>query len=295
MAFVVPDELRTLRQSDFGTGLSCGRKLWIGKVDGLRRPSTKKQIYGSAFHKGVENLYRSVKLGDRLDYLEAKAEAVESVKVAFALADPEILELEEGETVQSATAVAGGLVLRGLDYYIASVFPGIISLGDPAAIEERLEFEYRGFQLNGTIDLIDGNACLVDHKFSGMYLTKRWPDSYLSQLGRYAWFLEKSKAPIADIRLDMISYARANRKKDPLLEYHPYTLADAGVDLPTLIRLGKESVDALLDMIEAGIFPRAGANSFGLGCGNCGFKGALCESTPAALSAPAAPSIALAS
>lgn len=279
MSFVVPSELLSLRQSDIGTMLSCGQKLWIGKVEGVRRPSTKKQIYGSAFHKGVENLYRSVKLGDRLDYLEAKAEAVESVKVAFALADPEILELEEGETVETATAVAGGLVLRGLDYYISSVFPMIIATGDPAAIEERLEFEYRGYTLSGTVDLIDGNACLVDHKFSGMYLQKRWPDSYLSQLGRYAWFLEMCKAPVLDIRLDMISYARANRKKDPLLEYHPYTLAEAGVDLPTLVRLGRESVDAALDMISAGIFPRAGANAFGLGCGLCPYKGAMCDGT----------------
>ena len=89
--------------------------------------------------------------------------------------------------------------------------------------------------------------------------------------------LFRSGAPLTDINLDMVSYAKATRKKDPIFERHTYDLAEAGLDMPTLVRMGKESVDHALDMIDAGIFPRTGANVFGLGCGFCPFKGKVCS------------------
>jgi len=289
MAYVVPEELKSLRQSDIGTMLSCGRKLYLSKVENYPRPSTKKQIVGTSFHRGVENIYRSIMLGDRVDLLEAKAEAVEKIKVGFALADPTTLGLEPGETVDTATATSGGLVLRALDHYFTEILPGIIGAGEPMGVEERIEFSYRGYEMNGTVDLIDGAACLRDHKFSGMYLPKSgWPDSYLSQMSRYSWFLLMIEKPVLDIRLDMLSYARANNKKDPRFDYKGYTMADSGFDMATLVRLGKESVDAALDMIEAGVFPRSGANAFGLGCGLCPFAGSICAGTTVPVAAPSA-------
>lgn len=277
MSFTIPEQLRTLRQSDLGTMLSCGAKLWLSKVDGLARPASKKMLVGTAFHKGVECFYRALRDGDAIDVTEAKLAAVESIQTGFALADAEILDLEPGETVQTAVVSSGSLLVDALQHYAVNVFPEIAATGEPAAVEERFDIDYRGFHLHGTVDLIDGDAALRDHKFSGAYLSKDWPDSYLSQLGRYAWFLDVYGAPVLDIRLDMLSYAKATRKKDPVFESHTYDLSQAGIDMKTLVRLGKESVDQALDMIEAGIFPRAGANVFGLGCGFCPFKGAKCQ------------------
>lgn len=288
--YVIPKELRSLRQSDFGTALGCAAKLYLGKVLGHSRPASKKMLVGTAFHKGAENLYRSIKLGDRMDLSEAKAQAVASVQTGFALADVAALELEGTETVEDATIESGGLLIRALDYYAAEVLPGIIGLGTPMAIEERIEFDYRGFALNCTVDLIDGEASVRDHKFSGAYLGKTWPDSYLSQLARYAWFLSMVGVNVLDAKIDTISYAKANRKKDPILEHKTYDLAMSGLDMPTLIKVGKESVDQTLNLIEAGIFPRNGMNVFGLGCGNCPYKGALCVGAdlPGSFSHPSA-------
>ena len=66
VTYEVPESLRSLRQSDFGTMLSCGRKLYLSKGEGHPRRSSRKMMVGTSFHKGVECLYRSVLLGDRV-------------------------------------------------------------------------------------------------------------------------------------------------------------------------------------------------------------------------------------
>ncbi len=274
--YEVPAELRSLRQSDFGTMLSCGRKLYLDKVEGHPRKSTRKMMIGTAFHKGPENLYRSVLLGDRVEITEAKAQAVENLQVSMSLATPEDLELGPKETLEEAICEGGSLVVRGIDYYFENLFPAIIGLGEPAAIEHRIEFDYRDFQINGTLDLLDGASCLRDHKFSQGYLGKAWPDSYLAQLCRYSWFLSLEGIRVEDLSLDMVSYARANKGKDPKIEHHSYTLAETGLTMDDVRRIGKESVDAALNMIEDGIFARSGMNHFGLGCGICSYRGAVC-------------------
>lgn len=287
--YTVPPSLRTLRQSNIGMMLTCGRKLWLTVADGLPWEASKKMLMGTAFHKGVENLYRSVLLGDRVDLIEAKAEAYESAKVSFALADPTLLDLDPGESVRDATIQAGGLLLMGLDYYYEHLFPAIAGLGVPTAVEQKFEIDYRGFHLHGTVDLLDAECAIHDHKFIEGYLGKTWPESYLAQVGRYAWFLEMNGIEVPDVNLDTLSYARATRKKNPVIEHKTYCLADAGIDMPTLIRMGHESVDAALDMVEAGIFPRAGMNHFGMSaCSMCAFKGPICQGTAPGSSAPAA-------
>ena len=276
VTYEVPESLRSLRQSDFGTILSCGRKLYLSKGEGHPRRSSRKMMVGTSFHKGVECLYRSVLLGDRVEITEAKSQAVCSVQVGFSLADPADMELGPKETLESAIIDAGSLLCRGLDYYYDRIFPVIASLGEPAAIEHRVEFSYRGFAINGTCDLVDGVSCLRDHKFSQGYLAKSWPDSYLAQLARYVWFLSLDGIKVEDLSLDMVSYSRANKAKDPRIDHHSYTLAETGLDIGTIQRMGKESVDAALDLIEAGVFPRFSMNSFGLGCGMCPYRGSLC-------------------
>lgn len=271
----VPTELLSLRQSDLGTVQACGRKLYLSKVAGLPRATSAKMLSGTAFHRGLESLYTSLLIGDPLDLAEAKKWASESLAVGFALAG-EAVEVEEDDDAAEAADRAAIRVHMALDHYVAAVLPGIAAVGRPLAIEYTLELEHRGFNLSGTVDLIDGAGVLRDHKLVGSYLSKEWPDSYLAQLTRYLWFLDQAGLPVTEATLDVVSYARAFKKTGACIEHAAFTLADAGLTVPQAIRLGEESVNQALDLIEAGAFGRTGMNVFNGPCGFCPYKGAAC-------------------
>lgn len=272
----VPIELRELRQSDLGTMLSCGRKLWLSKVERHPRPTTAKQISGTAFHRGLEAMYAAAMVGDLVDLGDAKRWASESLQVGFSLAG-EAISSEEDDDAEEAAGRAAMRVNMGLEHYHEHVLPGILSRGTPLAIETRLEVEYRGFQLNGTVDLIDGGSALRDHKFTQAYLPKEMPESYLAQLARYLWFLDRAGVPVVDACLDMVSCARAFLRKEARIETKHFDLASVGLTVADAIRIGAESVDSALNLIEAGVYARNGMNTFGGGCGICPHKGPICS------------------
>jgi len=157
--------------------------------------------------------------------------------------------------------------------------PSIAAEGRPLGVEERLEFPYRGYILNGTLDLIDGAGVLHDHKLTGGTLDPDdFPHNYWAQLARYVWFWSEAVGETPKgIQLDMVSIAKLKNKdpKNRKVEFEPYK--DRDVD--TLLRVGKEMVDQALDVLETGRFARNGLQAFGGLCDFCPFRGAKCLGT----------------
>lgn len=265
-----------LRQTEIGTLLTCGRKFYLERVLGNKWTGNRKTFGGTAFHKGLESVYHSLMVGDQVDWAEAQGWAASNLETSVMLAPDEALALEGEETIQAVLTSGQEYVRLALDHYEANVFPGIAALGAPLAVEERVSFTYRGIEIAGTVDLIDNQGVLHDHKLTNAYLSDgEMPHNYWSQLSRYAWFwLQAQGIPLTGVSLDMISTAKLRNKTagKRMVESRPFT----DMDIDRMVRVGKESVDQAIDLLKMGLFSRNAINGFGGICDFCPHRGEKC-------------------
>jgi len=292
---VPADVLSILRQSDLATVLSCGRKFQLAKVQGLHTPSNRKMYTGTAFHRGLESLYRSLQLGERLDYAEAEGFALDSIAASLALADPQEIGLDSTvEALEAATMEGSMQVQEALAYYVQHILPEVAALGRPLAVEEQLLLEYRGRTIHGTLDLVDGAGMIRDHKLTFAYLDPdTWPTNYWAQLARYAWFWSEAVGEMPKgIEVNQVSIARLKNKDPKKRGVEHATFRDE--DVETLVRVGKEMVDQALDLVDRGAFARNGLHAFGgVVCGMCPFAGPVCLGIPITPAKAESPAVAL--
>ncbi len=268
-------EITSLRQSEIGSVLACGQKFKLERLLGYRWEGSRKSYAGTAYHRGLESIYRSLLLGDRVEWDEAHQFAKENLEVAIQMADPASLELEDGETVTSALAGRQEAVTLALDHHKTLIYPLIESLGRPLAVEEKVSFSYRGIDINGTIDLMDGSGVIHDHKLSNGQLGKEMPLNYWLQLARYAWFWSEYQGVTpTGVQIDMISTAKLKNKTPSkrFIEHRSFL----ELDVDRLIRVGHESVDQAIDQIKMGYYPRNAMNSFKGLCDYCPHRGDRC-------------------
>jgi len=278
----VPSSLAitSIRQSELGAILACGHKFYLERILGYKWVGSRKSMTGTAFHRAMEAVYRSLMIGDRLDWDEAHQFGAENIETALSLASEEVLELdlEAGETLASVIEKSKEAVRLAVEYHKANVFPAIIAKGVPLAVEETVRFEYRGIEITGTVDMLDAEGVLHDWKLTGAPLPKSMPWNYWMQLARYAWFWAYSQGiPFSGISLDVISTSKLKNKAADkrIVEGRPFS----DPDMARMIRVGQQSVDQAIDQLKMGYFPRNAINSFQGLCGFCSHSGDRCLNT----------------
>jgi hypothetical protein len=268
-------EVTSLRQSEIGTILACGHKFYLQRILGHQWAGSPKSLVGTAFHRGAENIYRSLMIGDRVDWDEAHQWASENLEAAVMLADEETLKLEGEETRETLLERGQETVRQALEYHRVNIYPKIAGLGTPLAVEEKVSFLYRGIEINGTVDLIDADGVLHDHKLTSAYLKKSFPWNYWMQMARYCWFWAYAAGlPLAGVSLDMYSYARLKNKAPDKRYIEGVQFTDTNME--RLILLGQQSVDQAIDLLKMGYFPRNAINAFSGLCDFCEFAGDRC-------------------
>ena len=285
-----PTAIKTYRQSDLASVLTCGRRFELEKIIGMPRTTNRKMLTGTAFHKGLETIYRPFQIGDRADYVESEARALEALKTSIAMTPVEDLGIEATQEAMDALVnEASGHVKEALAYYIQNVLPEVAENGRPVAVEEPLELEYRGLKLTGILDLVDGARVIRDHKLTFDYLKHgEMPTNYWAQLARYSWLWAEAvgEAP-KGVEINQVSVAKLKNKDAAAQKVEHVSFRDNDVD--TLIRIGKELVDQAIDQIERGHFPRNGMHGFGIVCKTCSHRGAICLGTCEAAATVASP------
>ncbi len=274
------NDFRTLRQTELGTVLTCGRKWELERVAGLPRRVNHKMLVGTAFHRGAELLYRDLQVGNTPSYSEAEQCALENLGTSLSLASLEDMELDGTEAAFQALAKACTYkVSEALRFYVMEVLPDIVLAGRPLAVEEHLATEYRGFEISGTLDLMGGDSIIRDHKLTFGYLANEMPHTYWGQLARYSWLWNRAvgDAP-SGVEINQVSVAKLDNKTSDKRKVEARSFRDR--DMETLIRVGKQLVDDALDIIEHGLergwFPRNAIGSFGGYCDTCPFRGDMC-------------------
>ena len=268
-------QIEKVRQSELGTLLACGRKWELDRLMGQQSFGNRKTVTGTAYHLSLENVYRSLMMGDRVDWDEAHLQGQQKLVKDLILAPAQALDLQPGEDLEGLVNTRREYLQKAVEFHRENIFPEIFSKGRPQAVEELLTIEYRGITLTGTIDLMDGAGVLRDHKLTNAHLDKTMPSSYWSQLARYAWFWTMVMGfPPERVQIDMVSIARL-KNKDPKTRVVKYA-AYPEDNIKRLLRHGEESTNQAIDQLKMGLFPRNAANTYKGMCGYCDHAGAVC-------------------
>ncbi len=150
LRFLSPTRLRTYD--------TCPLQYRYRYLDRLPTPFTPRSLLGDAIHRTLEANFTEKKQTRKDLSLEAATEVFEAGwEEELPVGAP------EGDDA-SAWAQAYDDGLRLLDFYLETIAPGVT----PHLVEHRFRFEVPGLDLPvvGTVDLIDQNGVVIDHKTS---------------------------------------------------------------------------------------------------------------------------------
>ncbi len=154
----MPPPLRFLSPTRLRAYDTCPLQYRYRYLDRLPTRFTPRSLLGNAIHRTLEANFTEKKRTRRDLSLEAATEVFEA---AWEEDLPtEVLEGDDAAAWEQAHD--DGLML--LDFYLQTIAPGVT----PHLVEHRFRFEVPGLDLPvvGTVDLIDQNGVVIDHKTS---------------------------------------------------------------------------------------------------------------------------------
>ncbi|HET9614397.1 MAG TPA: PD-(D/E)XK nuclease family protein [Candidatus Limnocylindrales bacterium] len=234
--------------SSLNTFLRCAKQWEFAYVYRYRRPPKLRMVLGTAAHYAAE-----------VD-LRQKIETHEDLPVdelVDAYADTYDKEAEEAEEAKNETR--GEMKDKGVKsvrFWRAKVAPLI----QPALVEEPISFIINGIPWTGTIDLVDENDVVVDHKFTSK--TPSSADNYILNMVGYAIGFRKASGRVeSQVRLDHVVALKETK-------YVPIR-SDGPVPDQSIVAFA-EIVDTANRSVQAGLFPPTGLKSGA--CSWCGYQ-----------------------
>ena len=168
------EDIIYLRPSGINTYRECSAKYYFQNVERVQVPNKLALAFGTSVHKTLQVNYEQ-KINTRKDISieEAKDVFSSAADEEFASVDPSDFEDEKPGQLKDA-----GLEL--IEKYQKEVAYRI----QPAAVEQKIQVKFKGYDygLTGTIDLVDEDNIIVDHKTTGKAVTEI-PDTYRLQIG----------------------------------------------------------------------------------------------------------------
>jgi CRISPR/Cas system-associated exonuclease Cas4 (RecB family) len=141
-----------LSYSSINTFTKCPRQWWVGYVRGVRTPSSPAQVYGTAVHTVLEDMFS----GKEVDVKRAVNMAImKAGKVGTRMSGL----LDVAATVDDINSVL-------MDPSVSSLLAGIVV--DPGGVEVKVDFAVEGVPIPviGFVDVVQANGVPMDIKTS---------------------------------------------------------------------------------------------------------------------------------
>lgn len=234
--------------SSLNTFLRCAKQWEYAYVYRYRRPPRLRMVLGTAAHFAAEvDLRQKIETHEDLpidDLLDAYSTSY----------DEEAIEAEP-EKDETKTGVKDKGV-KSVKFWRASIAPQI----QPSLVEEPISFIINGMPWTGTMDLVDEDDVVVDHKFVGK--TPSSADAYILNMVGYAIGFRKATGRVeSQVRLDHVVAL-----KEP--KYTPIR-SDGPVPDQSIVAFA-EIVETAQRSVNAGLFPPNGLKSGA--CSWCGYR-----------------------
>ena len=162
-------QLRSISPTQLRTYDTCPLQYRMRYVERAPTRDSPASLVGQAVHAALERNFLVKRRSGRDLALEEAAEVFDDVWAARL--PPGAAAGPSGDDYDSAYASGQSI----LELYLAEIAPGVM----PHLIEHRFRFDIPGVQVQlvGTVDLVDRNGVVIDHKTS----VRPYPESYPDQ------------------------------------------------------------------------------------------------------------------
>lgn len=185
-----------IRVSAINSFFQCSAKFNFQYIEKIYSPSRIALAFGTSIHAALKKNYAN-KIFSKKDL------SIDEITSEFSdNYDAEVKTVDfipDDEEPQSFIKDAG---IELLTKYQKDIAPRI----QPKIVEQKisLTFEKLPFVLTGTLDLIDDDNVLVDHKTTRKAL-KQIPDGYIRQISGYKYLAERMNIVVESARIDMLT------------------------------------------------------------------------------------------
>ncbi|MEM4626443.1 MAG: PD-(D/E)XK nuclease family protein [Candidatus Bilamarchaeaceae archaeon] len=189
-------DLEYIRASSINTYIECSAKFYFQNIEQVQVPNKPALAFGASIHKALEtNFKQKVATRKDLPLEEVKEVFSDTLDNEFQNVEPNDFEEKPGAYKDSGIE----LVEKYQKEHAYRIFPKYA--------EQKISVKFKGidYGLTGTIDLVDEDNVLIDHKTTSRQVTKV-PQAYQIQVGGAYPFLLKTltKEPVNGIRVDFL-------------------------------------------------------------------------------------------
>lgn len=189
-------DLEYIRASSISSYLECSAKYYFQNIEQVQVYNKPALAFGSSVHKALEFNF-SQKVNTRIDLPVEQVQEVFSQNLDNEFSNVEAKDLDEPAGVIKDNGIK--LVEKYQKEHAYRI--------QPVMVEQKVNVKFKGldYGLSGTIDLIDENGVLVDHKTTAKDVLAI-PESYKIQVGGAYAFLVKTltKKPVSAARIDFL-------------------------------------------------------------------------------------------
>lgn len=240
-----------LSGSSLNTFLRCGAQWMYAYVYRLKRPPTLKQALGTSGHAAAELNLRQ-KITSRIDLpLDVVLDAFRDSFKEESYESAERPERRETKPVFLDSGIAAVRVWREV----------VSPTYQPTMVEQHVQFALNGIPIDGTVDVVDEEGVIRDHKFVGKKPSATDGTYVLNMTGYAIGYRRLTGGIETGIVLDHIV-----RTKVP---YHVPIVSNGPVPDDAIVAYAG-IVETVKRSIDAGIFPPTGLKSNA--CSWCGFR-----------------------
>jgi len=162
-----------IRASSLNTYLECSAKFMFQNIEKVETGNKPALAFGTSIHKALEtNFTQKIESRQDLPLEQIKEVFSNTLDVEFSNVDP--LDFEEKPGAYKDSGIE--LVTKYQKEHAYRI--------QPALVEKKIEVKFKGYEigLSGTIDLVDEDGILVDHKTTSKQVTEI-PQGYQLQVG----------------------------------------------------------------------------------------------------------------
>ena len=173
----------------------CPAKFEFTYIDKVYNPSRIALAFGTSIHNALKKNYAE-KIFTKKDL------SIDEITSEFSdNYDSEMVRVEiqpQDEPVHFVKDAGVELLTK----YQKEIAPRI----QPAVVEQRIAVNWEGssITLNGTLDLIDEDEVLIDHKTTRKAF-KQMPLGYIRQLSGYNFLANSAKRKVSSVRIDLLT------------------------------------------------------------------------------------------
>lgn len=188
--------MEAIRVSSLNSFLDCSAKFNFQYIEKIPAPGRIALAFGTSIHAALKKNYAD-KIFSRKDL------SLEEITSEFSdNYDAEIKTVDFCDPEEEPISFIKDAGIELLTKYQKDISPRI----QPITVEQKISLTFDGmpFKLSGTLDLIDEDNILIDHKTTRKVF-KQVPAGYIRQISGYKFLAASIKIKINNARIDMLT------------------------------------------------------------------------------------------